>query len=202
MSQMTESNEVSYLTLIPFRRLLEVSGIRGYRDSAESRHRMVMALFPHVPENEARSSLGVLFRGERSKSESTVLIRSNRRPANIPGLKSLKEDFRRFELGQGVRFRVTVSPLKRSGNRERTIQDFDELESWLSNKFLPGLTGLEIIQLKEEEVRRGRSKNFVKLVQIDGIARINDLSALATILKSGVGRNKSYGAGLLTLANL
>lgn len=192
----------SFLTLVPLRRLIQLNGIRGYRDSAESRHRMVMALFPIIEEEQARAKMAVLFRGERTKEESSVLIRSAVRPSNLPGIKTLRENFTRFDEQAAVRFRVTVSALKRSGDSERWISEFTELEGWLTEKLQPGLKELDLIQLKDEEIRRAGAKSFVKLTQIDGTAKIGDLEILEKLLRGGVGRNKSYGAGLLTLAAL
>lgn len=196
--------EVSYLTMVSLRRLLSIGDLKRYRDSAESRHRLVMSIFPKLIEQDPRSSGGVLFRGEKSLSESTVLIRSTIAPANVPGVHTVKEDFSIFESGRDVRFRITVSPIVRSQSsgktKERFISDFDEIEEWISNKLSPGLSKIQIISSKNEEVRRGKSKNFVKLEQIDGIAKVGDVSNLLQMLSIGIGRNKSYGAGLLTVA--
>lgn len=195
-------NVDSYLTLVNLRRLVEINGIKRYRDNAESRHRMVMSLFPHVEDDEARRAMGVLFRGERNRNESLVLIRSTTPPAQLPGIKSLKENLARYNDESYVKFRVTVSPIVRYGNKERALFEFNDLEDWLQKRLSKALEEVELIQIKDEKVKRAKSNNFVKLVQTDGIAKIKDVDALIDLLQNGVGRNKSYGAGLLTLVEV
>lgn len=202
MSESVLSNdaEVSYLTMVSLRRLLSIGGIKRYRDSAESRHRLSMTLFPKELGTGSRSTINVLFRGERSTKESIVLIRSKIAPSNIPGVNTIKEDFSKFKKGQTVRFRVTVSPIVRSGSKERFLSDFDEIENWIAKRLTPSLSDIQVVSSKSEELQRGKSKNFVKLEQIDGVAKVDDVNSLVESLISGVGRNKSYGAGLLTVA--
>lgn len=196
---------MSYLSVIEFKTLLRYSDIKNYKDNAESRHKMIMSLFPaYIEGDEKRNSNKILFRGEDTSSYSRFLIRSEVPPSNLPGVQTIvEESFQNYEVNSNVIFRVTVSPIRRRGNKERFISEPDELEEWITEKLSPALKDIEIIQTKDETVLRTRNrKNFIKLVQIDGIAKIGDVDRLEELLIKGVGRNKSYGCGLLTIREI
>lgn len=190
----------SYLTMVELHDLLRLSLIRRYSDNAVSRHRLVMSIFPQHIGGNARANAKVLFRCERSKDRSFVLIRSNTPPANLPGVNSIEESREGIQKDMHVSFRITVTPIKRHGNKETSLSDFEDIEVWLRNRVENALSDVELIEIKNETVKREKdSKHFLNLVQIDGVAKIEDVTALEGLLVNGVGRNKNYGAGLLTV---
>lgn len=187
--------------MIKFRRLIEFNGIRNYRDSALSRHRLVMSLFPQDLGENSRLKGRILFRGEKNDKESIVLIRSELAPANISGVKVLLEDYTNLAFEEHMAFRVTAAPIERTKTGETFISDFDSQQVWLENKFAGSLKNSEIILSKEESIARD-NKSTLKLVQFDGVAQLEDKASLIELLSHGVGRNKNYGAGLLTIRKL
>lgn len=190
----------SYLTMVELHDLLRLSLIRKYSDNAISRHRLIMSIFPQHIGGNARADSKILFRCERSKDRSFVLIRSNTPPANLPGVNSIEENHEGLQKDMHVSFRITVTPIKRHGNKETSLSDFEDIEAWLGNRVEGVLSNIELIEIKNESINREKdSKNFLNLVQIDGVAKIEDAQLLENLLLNGVGRNKNYGAGLLTV---
>jgi CRISPR system Cascade subunit CasE len=168
---------------------------------------MIMALFPQDLGEHPREAAGVLFRFEsgtlgNSRYGSRVLIRSSLPPANLPGLETIKER-REYQGSDTVVFRIVGSPVVRRGSREAPLIDDDARELWLCKRFAGALKGMTLVNVKSEVIRRNRSIiEVVQLVEFDGIAVVEDSDALNRLLKVGVGRNKSYGAGLLTIKKI
>jgi CRISPR system Cascade subunit CasE len=207
----------SYLSKIELRSLislvsqLNLNGKKMYVDNAVSQHRAIMSLFPQGLGETPRAETGILFRVDFTASGLQVLMRSNIQPIQSTGVISMSEDFSSLEAGQYLRFRVTSSPIiryrdKRNDKhklRERFLVSDNEREDWIIKKFSQAFVeeSIEVVSIIEREVKRDHSKNstFIKLVQFDGIAQVNDRDSLEMLLLSGVGRNKNYGAGLLTI---
>lgn len=191
-----------YLSRIPTRRLLAVAAIRSYYDTAISRHRLVMGVFPQMLGDSPREKASILFRVERASNEGLVYIQSSITPANISGLET-REHSVDFSSGDLVRFRVTFTPSVRNGSKERFISDQDELESLLRMRLSGGLASISIVNTKDETIQRDKTaSNFLKLTQVDGVATVDNLEKLTELVKRGVGRNRNYGAGLLTLSKI
>lgn len=90
----------------------------------------------------------------------------------------------------------------RSHTRQiRTVVPTDQLRDWFSTKLSPALTDLEIIGHHRDETRTGSGPHRYKIVvdSLDGIARVSDPNALSDLRIKGVGREKAYGCGLLTV---
>lgn len=197
----------SFLSVIGIGDAIRQSGIPTYRDSARSRHRLVMSLFPDGLGSSPRSSAGVLFRLEAVRSGQRVtqrlLIRSAIRPLEVEGMRTVCEDLSLLpEPGSPVSFRVTASPISRKGSAEFHLRGHEEQESWLRSRLSGGLEEIEILDLGLESPRRNPGKEptpSVPLVQFDGVGAAGDTGALRDLLLHGVGRNKNYGAGLLTV---
>jgi len=188
-----------FLTLVGTKRLLQLSDLHRYRDNAQSRHRMVMGLFPQGLGADARESAGVLFRVERNSKGGFVLIRSAIAPVALPGVNSLRERYSHVD-GDTVLFRLTLNPVKRKGNKERFISGDEELESYLHEKVSPFFENPEVVSMKRESVlRQNKGREFLPLTQFDGVATISDVHKLEEALTNGIGRAKNYGAGLLTV---
>lgn len=194
---------MSHLTLIKTIDLIRLFGVKNYRDTAESRHKLVMSLFPQGLGTEPRSHNNILFRFEKDSLGSRCLIRSQIPVANLNSVKSIEEQNITLKTGDYIHFRSVMNPVKRVRNKERFLQDEAEQEDWFINKFSPAMSNIEIIEIKNETVKRSlKSKDFVKLSQFDGIAQVEDAKQLQEFLSTGIGRGKSYGAGLLTVKRM
>lgn len=188
--------------MVKVREILRFYGATNYRDDANSRHRMVMSVFPQYLGIYPRSKQRILYRFEKDASGARCLIRSSIAPANLNGLQTLEEKLP--EDLDHVAFRITANPMIRTGKQERPIKDQYDQEEWIERKLSAALSQLEIVDQKAEVLKRERTngKSVLQLVQFDGIAKVDDPEALKGLLSEGVGRNRNYGAGLLTIRPL
>jgi CRISPR system Cascade subunit CasE len=112
---------------------------------------------------------------------------------------------------QQFKFRLTANPVysvKKEGEKRGQIMPhitIEQQEKWLSEK--SEKYGFKIIQ--DEIVERDR-KRFMRnhravmfsMVTFEGILEISDEGVFKQTLVDGIGREKAYGCGLLTLARL
>lgn len=188
--------------MVKVRDLLKFYGATNYRDDANSRHRMVMSVFPQYLGTYPRSKQRILYRFEKDATGARCLIRSSIPPANLNGVQTLEEKL--SEDLDHVAFRITANPMIRTGKQEKPIKEQYDQEEWIEQKLSAALSQLEIVDQKTEVVKRDwtSGKSVLQLVQFDGIAKVDDRGALKNLLLEGVGRNKNYGAGLLTIRPL
>lgn len=94
-------------------------------------------------------------------------------------------------------------------DRSRTKQTarvvpIDELQDWLDSKIGAALSEIEIIGHYRDTTESGSRAGRYKIVvdTIDALARVADPVVLDRLRIEGVGREKAYGCGLLTLTQL
>lgn len=160
--------------------------------STRSRHEDVMSLFPAVlpgSEDRRRSANGILFgvHGE------TVVVRSSVRPTrDVPGLVTTAEG-RTPGAGRRVHFTVTLNAVRR--RKSGGVTPVDDVGSWFAEKAAGALASVDIARHTLEQTHSGRSN--LKIDTLTGTATVTDPEALSHLLRHGIGRAKSYGAGLL-----
>lgn len=185
-------------------------------------HRTIMHAFP---KDQGRQKSSVLFRLEQNNPSSSVnlriLVQSKVRPdwsfiesneqfiAN-PGIevKEFNPIIRRNEI---YRFTLSVNPTRRNKESSKLIPIFneDELNSWIVAKgaqygFEPIFSSL-IIKKNPPYVfykRNGDQTQKINLVitNFSGLLKVVDQEKLLLGLTNGIGRGKSFGCGLLSLA--
>lgn len=171
-------------------------------------HTTVMGLFPPLSD-EPRALARVLFRVEPEFSR--LLIQSSV-PASLPQLETLAGGSRTVDLAKltrqdYVRYRLDFHAVARHGRRERPLNREEAVVRWES---LSEQRGLQLVGLAEDDLlrcedRKTRTRSGpdrLRVASFSGIARVADPTALLVSLQSGVGRAKSYGCGLLTVAPL
>lgn len=218
---------MAYLTQVPQRELVERSGRR--EDTPDSRHRDVMSLFGSLP-GVPRKDAGILFRLERLPGrEPTYLVRS-RVPVVHPTSKT-KSRIEMNDVpavGSNIAFRVSVNAVQRpkSGKTRPVAPDCGQVGDgvrdthgadkpapptvtpWLMERFRGAVSELTVLNHIREVLgatRRGAKPNASKVIQvdiIDGVAKVADSEVLARLLAEGVGRERAYGCGLLTIKRL
>lgn len=202
---------------------------RDLRD-ADQLHKTLMRLVPDRLGDNARRTAGLLFRVEETDRAVTLLAQAtapldgHRLP---PGygrtqVKDLAPMFRALRRGLAVRYRVVLNPVKRQrlpledkGKRGKILAlSGAEADQWWARRATeaglhlttlhPTPQGLARRLATPTPIRTGTGTGTVmlrhSLIRYDGTAVVADPDALTAALLTGIGRGKSYGAGLLTLA--
>ncbi|MGW3990567.1 type I-E CRISPR-associated protein Cas6/Cse3/CasE [Streptomyces sp. NPDC004830] len=189
----------------------------------DSLHKTLMRLVPDHIGPTPRAKAGLLFRAEPGP-DPVLLVQT----AHTPDLTALPAHYgtaRTLDLtpllnaltpGRTMHYRITAAPtVARSagnptphpvtGKRRGKITHLtgDDAIAWWQRR--AAAAGLEPVTISSRprpfpRTHRTRTAPYFMLTQFDGLARITDTTHLTHALKNGVGRAKSYGAGLLSLA--
>ena len=176
---------------------------------ADDTHRAVMSLFdPHLPgePGHKRAEHHILFRRDLPAGPRTspvVLIQSTTAPTSLPTgaiTRTISPTVWTPERDETIQFRLAINPLARGGkntnHRERVLTP-DEVPAWLATRLGDSLTDLTILDHRRDTYkRRGHT---LTIDTIDGAARVTNPDALHHHRLHGIGRAKTYGAGLLTI---
>jgi CRISPR system Cascade subunit CasE len=89
--------------------------------------------------------------------------------------------------------------------KRRGLIDMDDILAWLARK--AQVCGFEILSVGFERVywyesRGGKHDKALGGVQFDGILVVSDPDKLREAVRQGIGTQKAYGFGLLSLAPL
>lgn len=184
-------------------------------------HRRLMSLLP--PEElggSPRQAAGLLFRMEETRRGSSILVQSAREldPSRLPdGYGSME----RRELsplldalvaGHPVRYRIVANPTKRIGRselrgvKEKTIPlRGSEAEDWWRRRAHEhGLEPRSLLSQDRPDATDGSRGRRIRhaAVLFQGVGTVVDTEALRAAVERGIGRGKSHGCGLLSLAPL
>ncbi|MFG2651231.1 type I-E CRISPR-associated protein Cas6/Cse3/CasE [Streptomyces sp. NPDC048436] len=199
------------------------AAVRADLADVDSLHKTLMRLVPDHTGPTPRATAGLLFRTEPGP-DPTLLVQT----AHPPRLTALPTNYgtaRTLDLtpllnsltpGHTMRYRITAAPTaaRSAGNPTRhpvtgkrrgkiTHLTGDDAISWWQRRAAgAGLEPVTVSGLPRPFPRTqlGASAPYFTLTQFDGFARITDPSLLTDALRHGIGRAKSYGAGLLSLA--
>ncbi|WP_369387169.1 type I-E CRISPR-associated protein Cas6/Cse3/CasE [Streptomyces sp. CG1] len=191
---------------------------RDLRDANEM-HRTLMRLVPDQLGEAPRQAAGLLYRLDVTDTTSTLLVQATTLdPERLPDsyghsdVKDLTPMFNALKKGIAVRYRIVVNPVKterlpldQKGQRGKRIAlTGPEADQWWTRRATEA--GLQPHTLLPTPVApaqpgsKGARPMRYHLVRYDGTAEVTDPDALANAVLTGVGRAKSYGAGLLSLA--
>jgi CRISPR system Cascade subunit CasE len=192
---------------------------------AISLHRRLMSLFPDGIGDQARAQLGVLFRTEDTPTGTHILLQSAHEPdtTRLPTdygtvvtrpLDSLLDALR---PGLTIRYRCVASAIRKPGATTRTLYGLPSVVAltgaaadqwWIRQTETAGLKPLDLHSHPMDAVRGQRGTQGPAAEQrirhtrtrFDGTAAILDPDLLRTKITEGIGRGKSYGCGLLSIA--
>ncbi|TFD45940.1 type I-E CRISPR-associated protein Cas6/Cse3/CasE [Cryobacterium frigoriphilum] len=182
--------------------------VKSWSDHGEL-HRLVMAMFqsanlPGEP-NEKRAASNILFRIDEAPTGKVLLIRSDIAPTNLPrGAKTKAVPWQMPEAGAAIRFRLTANAIRRTRpvtpavKRGVGMSPVDDVADWMTNKLAGALDDVTLFSHDRSVVTSGKSP--LQLDAVDGYALVHDPEAVQHLLKTGVGRSKAFGCGLLTIA--
>ncbi|MBL8065525.1 MAG: type I-E CRISPR-associated protein Cas6/Cse3/CasE [Chthonomonadaceae bacterium] len=178
-------------------------------------HRTLCKAFDH-PE-EAR----ILFRADTDRpGEVHVLVQSLVRPdwgrLNVEDryLKSVDDpkavELAGIQLGLSLRFRLRCRPSKRIAKmghpdegKRMSLKDREEIFEWLKRKSEEN--GFEVKNVAFDRVywqdsKEGKQERLLGAVQFDGLLIVTNPDELREAVHNGIGSQKAYGFGLLSLA--
>jgi CRISPR system Cascade subunit CasE len=188
--------------------------VRSDLSNAQALHRRMMMLVPDDLGERARQQAGMLFRIDEEHGSVTALIqaRAPLDPSRLPRgyvtgevqVRDLAPMFAALAKGIAVKYRLTANASKRLRVPEQHTRGpvialrGAAAEDWWRRKAQDaGLTPLSVIAspigaATGEQIRHD-------LMRFDGVALIANPELTAAALLAGIGRGKSYGAGLLSL---
>jgi CRISPR system Cascade subunit CasE len=188
---------------------------RSERDHPYELHRTICRAF------EDPEAARILFRADVDRpGEIHVLVQSlvppdwSRIEWERGYLKEATEpkDIRLAGLAPGMtlRFRLRCRPSKRVGDqgsadegKRKTLRDKEEILAWLMRKAREN--GFEVRDVGFDRVywydsKGGKQDKPLGAVQFDGVLVVADPDRLREAVRNGIGPQKAYGFGLLSLA--
>lgn len=185
------------------------------RDHPYELHRTLCRAF------EQPSEARILFRADMDRpGEVHVIVQSLSAPQwatleTKTGYVIRVDEPKRIELaglktGQSLKFRLRCRPSKRVGEtgstdegKRKSLKDKDEILGWLHRKAEEN--GFEVADVGFDRVywhesREGKQEKPLGAVQFDGVLVVTDSDKLREAVRNGIGPQKAYGFGLLSLA--
>lgn len=188
------------------------------RDAARL-HRRVMTLFPDRLGVSARQQAAALFRLEEQATGFTILIQSRLKPTldNLPAsygtarTKSLAPLLTALTEGANVHYRIIANATSKlsknttAGRPKQVVPLYgaDADRWWQRQADAAGLVlrSLHSAQLATVTGKRNDNSRVTHArTRFDGTATVADPKALVEKIHAGIGRGKSFGCGLLTIA--
>ncbi|MFF4509086.1 type I-E CRISPR-associated protein Cas6/Cse3/CasE [Streptomyces sp. NPDC001401] len=187
---------------------------RDLHDATEM-HRTLMRLVPDGLGDTPRQTAGLLYRLDETDTTSTLLVQAaTLDPTRLPDgyghteLKDLTPMFGALTKDRMVRYRIVVNPVKierlplerKEQRGSRIPLTGQEADQWWTRRATEAGLHLQTVLATPLAPTRSRASARHHLVRYDGTATITDPEILTHAVLTGIGRAKSYGAGLLSLA--
>jgi CRISPR system Cascade subunit CasE len=190
--------------------------------SAVGMHHRLMQLFPDGAGPTARQTMGILFRLEDSEAAPHILIQSKLRPdlGRLPAdygkaaTKDLTPLLGALNSGLTVRYRIAANAVRKPGHTTRAATGAKAIipltgadaDLWwqrqAEEKTGLRLTTAQATPLDTAHGERAQDNRRVThaRTRFDGTAVITEPDTLRQRILDGIGRGKSYGCGLLSIA--
>ncbi|WP_084962967.1 type I-E CRISPR-associated protein Cas6/Cse3/CasE [Thermoactinospora rubra] len=177
---------------------------------ADLLHKRMMLLVPDDLGGQARSRAGVLFRVEEGRTGLQLLVQTTVPPQvdRLPtgygeaAVRELSGLLAALQAGDVVRYRIDANPTKRN-NQTRKIEALHGAAAetwWAARAAAHGLAVLTSTSQPRQDIRVKGGRHVV--VRFDGLATVTDPKLVTEAVLEGIGRAKSYGCGLLSLARV
>ncbi|GGT57886.1 type I-E CRISPR-associated protein Cas6/Cse3/CasE [Streptomyces purpureus] len=196
------------------------------RDAA-ALHRRIMTLVPSGLGDSPRARAGLLFRLDHDGTGAPTLLVQSRTAPNTAHLPTGYADARTRQMtplldalrpGLTVRYRLLGNAVKRCGRnstegrwKQAIVLRGADAEHWWTAQARKAGLALHTVHANNADtltawhgpagtMRKDRTAVHHQGTRFDGIATVHDPEALRQALLQGIGRSKSYGCGLLSLA--
>jgi CRISPR system Cascade subunit CasE len=177
-------------------------------------HKRIMMLIPDDLGDQARRQAGVLYRIDESPRGLLILIQTQMPPqlSRLPAgygqaqIRELDPLLNWISAGALVRYRITANTCKRKSHSTKVValRGTAADEWWKEHAGRGGLQVQSLIPHSLDDAVGGNRRSGVRhaVTRFDGAALVTDPAALRQAVLSGIGRGKSHGCGLLSLAPL
>jgi len=212
---MTAAAFLARIRLNPYSRDVQ----RDLRYATEM-HKTLMRMVPDNLGDTPRHDTGLLYRLDETEHETVLLVQATTplTPDRLPAsygtaeVKTLAPMFAALRKDLAVRYRVTVNaakrerlPLEQKGQRGKVIPLIGpEADQWWARRADEAglLLHTTVPVPAPAATSRPKGTHPIKhsLIRYEGTATVTDRDALTRAVLAGIGRGKSYGAGLLSLA--
>ncbi|MFD0555682.1 CRISPR-associated Cse3 family protein [Stackebrandtia endophytica] len=189
--------------------------IRRMLTDGQAQHRYLMRLVDDDLGEHPRRTAGLLYRIENIDATTTMLVQTAQEPRTerLPSSSLMAVQTRQIgpiigalHPGRLVKYRIVANPTKRWGNsaapeqqgKLRVLRGDSAQQWWIDRADGHGLdiNSTQWRPLPDVTVKRGRHA----MAQFDGTATVRDAAAVRDAILTGIGRARSYGCGLLSLA--
>jgi CRISPR system Cascade subunit CasE len=188
--------------------------IYGDLGNAHKLHQRIMQGFPDESVDNPRQQWHILYRQE--PDSLIILVQSAIEPdwSRLPidyllssDFKQLNWDAKQFSIGNLYQFRLKANPSKRDKETRKTIGMFrrEDQIAWLERKSAQHgfqTTGIDVIPVPKTYGTKAKGTKPIQIhsVIFQGILQVTDSSSFVQCLREGIGRGRSYGCGLLSIA--
>lgn len=188
---------------------------RDLRD-ADAMHKRVMSLLPDGLGEQARATAGVLYRLDDTQTIGPHLLVQTAQPVDASRLparygtvetRDLSPLLDALREGMAVRYRIVGNTAKRLGRTSDrpgklvALRGEDADEWWRTRAETNGLVVHTLISTALPDLRsRGKDGIRHAATRFDGVAMIKDADRVRQAVRTGIGRGKAHGCGLLSLA--
>jgi CRISPR system Cascade subunit CasE len=192
--------------------------VRADLSDAVLLHKRVMTLVPDGLGDQARARTGVLFRLEENRTGICVLIQSQIHPEldRLPSgygtaaVKDLDPLLARLGPGLPVHYRIAANASKRLARADEHHKAKQVVpltgaaaDQWWSRRAADhglSLSSLLATPMPSAIGKNGQGRVRHSVTRFEGLAMVTDGERLRAAVTEGIGRGKSYGCGLLSLA--
>lgn len=179
-------------------------------------HQRIMQAFPDEQRDKPRADWNVLFRHE--PDSDVILVQSGIEPdwSQLPqgyltkqAIKPFDPQASQLEARRVVEFRLKANPSKRDKQTGKIIGMFHQPDqmAWLERQASQhGFTILSANVVPTPNVfgvkPKGTAPIRIATVLYQGVLQITDPCLFVEAMQQGIGRGRSYGCGLLSIAPL
>lgn len=174
-----------------------------------------MSLFGEIDSKKPREHGGILFRLDQIPGQPPFFLVQSRVSPQTQSYETRELPLPDYKEGDVVQFTTALNGVRRkttndNGKRRTTVspvplfkpEDTDQFpfETWVKEKMSPLFSDMEIVNHRRSVLKSKVHPNLtIQVDHVDGIAAIRDPEALRTVMNEGLGREKSYGCGLVSV---
>jgi CRISPR system Cascade subunit CasE len=176
-------------------------------------HKRVMMLAPDGLGGQARQQAGVLYRIDEPPRGTRILIQTQTGPllTRLPTgyghaeTRDIGPLLTWLSAGAMIRYRITANTCKRKSHSTKVValRGTAADEWWTEHASRCGLELRSLLPCPLDDAVGGQDRRTGirhAITRFDGVAAVTDPEALRQAIVTGVGRGKSHGCGLLSVA--